>query len=56
MTYDEMKKKYPNKEIKLIPAEYEAKYQAWGFITIETCTQSAFNKNYNYCFMIVKEV
>jgi hypothetical protein len=52
MLYDEMKAKYPNKEIKLVPAEYEKQYISFGFKTIETCNQPAFGKNYNYCFMI----
>lgn len=47
-----MKKKYPNKEIKLIPAEYEDQYKKWGFKTIDTCEQSAFNKSFKYCFMV----
>ena len=52
MTYDEMKKKYPDKEIKLVPAEYENQYKQWNFITIDTCSQSAWGKNHKYCFMI----
>lgn len=52
MTYPEMQEKYPNKEIKLIPKEYEQQYLGWGFKTIETCEEPAFGRNYNYCFMI----
>lgn len=52
MSYDDMKKLYPNKEIKLIPAEHETQYKQWGFKTIETCIQPAFGKDYSYCFMI----
>lgn len=54
MTYDEMKAAYPNKEIKLVPAEYEKQYIGWGFSTIETCTQPAFGRSFGYCFMIEK--
>jgi hypothetical protein len=54
MLYDEMKEKYPGKEIKLVPKEYENQYKKWGFITIEECTQAAFNKNFQYCFMVEK--
>lgn len=52
MLYDEMKAKYPNKEIKLVPAEYEEQYKEWGLITIDTCEQPAFNRSYKYCFMV----
>jgi len=52
MTYDEMKLKYPNKEIKLVPAESEYLYLNWGFKTIDTCKMPANGRVYYYCFMI----
>lgn len=52
MSYDDIKKLYPNKEIQLIPVEHEALYKQCGLKTIETCTQQAFGKDYIYCFMI----
>lgn len=54
MTYDEMKAKYPGKEIKLVPKEYEKTYIGYGFQTIDTCNMPANGKmgGYDYCFMI----
>jgi hypothetical protein len=55
MLYEEMKEKYPNKEIKLIPAEKEQFYMKIGFRTIDTCEEPAFGKTFKYCFMIEGE-
>lgn len=52
MTYQELQKKYPNKEIKLVPKEYEETYKQWGFSTVQTCKQPAFGEMFDYCFMV----
>jgi len=55
MTYQELQKKYPNCEIKLIPDEYKKKYESFGFVSIETFNQPAFGKNFTYHFMIERK-
>jgi len=54
MLYEDLKKKYPDKEIKLVPSEYEEQYKSFGFVTVETCKQPAFGKTFSYCFMVEK--
>lgn len=52
MTYQELQKMYPNKEIKLVPEEYELQYIGFGFTTVQTFSQPAFGKEFKYCFMV----
>ena len=55
MTYQELQKKYPNREIKLIPDDYKEQYEKFGFVSIYTFEQPAFGKKFTYHFMIEKE-
>jgi hypothetical protein len=55
MTYQDLEKQYPNKEIKLIPSEYLSQYEGWGFECIHSWTEksSVTGENVgNYCFVI----
>ena len=55
MNYQQLCKKYPGKEIRLIMAKDEETYKGFGFTTIQYGTQeSEVNSKYNvdYCFMI----
>ena len=54
-TYEQLKKEYPNKEIKLILKKDENIYENFGFKAIYNGTQkSIVNSNYDtsYVFMI----
>lgn len=55
MTYQELQKKYPGREIKLIPDEYKEQYELFGFVSIQTFVQPAFGKPFTYHFMVEKE-
>ena len=55
MTYQELQKKYPNREIKLIPDEYKEQYEGFGFVSIQTFEQPAFGKKFTYHFMVEKD-
>ena len=55
MTYQELQKKYPNREIKLIPDDYKEQYEKFGFVSIYTFEQPVFGKKFTYHFMIEKE-
>lgn len=55
MLYEDMKKKYPGKEIKLIPAEFEPEYLSWGFTRIGATTMPAFGKKFDYYFMVEED-
>lgn len=55
MTYQEIQKKYPKCEIKLIPDEYKKQYEDFGFVSVETFEQPAFGKPFTYHFMIERK-
>jgi len=53
--YEQLKQKYPNKEIKLIPKTYLIQYQRWGFTCIHEWTENSSitgEKIGEYCFII----
>ncbi len=54
MTYQELQKKYPNTEIKLIPEKFVEQYKTFGFKIVQTgITKSGVDSKYDikYCFM-----
>ena len=52
MTYQELQKEYPDKEIKLVPKENELIYTGYGYKTVLEFVESAFGVEWKYCFMV----
>ena len=53
--YEQLKQKYPNKEIKLIPSSYLLQYKKWGFTCIYEWTEKSSvtgEEIGKYCFII----
>ena len=53
MSFQELEKLYPNKEIKLIPIEFTEKYISYGYSVLETFEQKSFGKTFQYCFIAI---
>jgi hypothetical protein len=39
--YEQLKQKYPDKEIKMIPASYLSQYKKWGFTCVYSWTENS---------------
>ena len=53
--YEQLKQKYPDKEIKMIPASYLLQYKKWGFTCVYSWTENSSitgEKIGDYCFII----
>jgi hypothetical protein len=53
--YDQLKAKYPNKEVKMIPANYLSQYKKFGFKCIYSWTENSGvtgEKVGDYCFIV----